>query len=197
MTRTKKPRKRRTKRPQKKDPYPGRTPDNSRWAKGNQIWKVRSSHGRKPIFQTAEALYEACIQYFEWEDANPWDHEQLAGSYHGDPIKTTMYRKVPYTIGGLCLFLDISHNCWTQYRERTNYIRVCQYIEDIIRRQKFQGAAAGYFNHAIIARDLGLVDKKDLTSGGQSITPSKEITVKMSPREAEKIYKDFIKKEGK
>ena len=42
------------------------------------------------------------------------------------------------------------------------------YVENIIRDQKFSGACSGHFNHAIIIRDLGLADKKevDLPGGG-------------------------------
>ena len=39
--------------------------------KGNQFWKQRSTHGRKPIFETAEALEAACYEYFQWIEDNP------------------------------------------------------------------------------------------------------------------------------
>ncbi|GAG38531.1 unnamed protein product, partial [marine sediment metagenome] len=35
--------------------------------------------------------------------------------------------------------------------------------------QKFEGASAGLLNANIIARDLGLRDGKDLTTGGEQI----------------------------
>ena len=38
--------------------------------------------------------------------------------------------------------------------------------------QKFAGAAVGLFNANIIARDLGLADKQDITTNGESITKS-------------------------
>jgi len=38
---------------------------------GNNFWKARSSHGRKPIFETPEDLWSACVEYFEWVEANP------------------------------------------------------------------------------------------------------------------------------
>jgi hypothetical protein len=63
------------------------------------------------------------------------------------------------TINGLCLFLCITHDAWSEYRKRPEFTGVCASIEQAIREQKFTGAAAGLFNHAIIARDLGLVTK--------------------------------------
>ena len=45
---------------------------------GNDYWKARCSHGRRPVFATPEALWESAVEYFEWVTANP--------------IETTFYR---------------------------------------------------------------------------------------------------------
>ena len=51
---------------------------------------------------------------------------------------------------------------------------VIERIEQTVYSQKFEGAAAGLLNANIIARDLGLADRRedkiDVTSGGESIT---------------------------
>lgn len=39
--------------------------------KGNRFWEARSSHGRNPKFESPEALWAACCEYFEWVEANP------------------------------------------------------------------------------------------------------------------------------
>ena len=44
---------------------------------GNQFWKARSSHGRKPIFESPEKLLEACAEYFVWVEANPLWEDKL------------------------------------------------------------------------------------------------------------------------
>lgn len=67
------------------------------------------------------------------------------------------------TIDGLCIFLDIARDTWNNYRERQDFLAVCQRVEQIIRTQKFQGAAADLLNPSIIARDLGLADKSELS----------------------------------
>lgn len=42
--------------------------------KGNRFWEARSSHGRNPKFESPEALWAACCEYFEWVEANPlWE----------------------------------------------------------------------------------------------------------------------------
>ena len=38
---------------------------------GNQFWKARSKHGRDRLFASADLLWEACCEYFEWVEANP------------------------------------------------------------------------------------------------------------------------------
>ncbi len=43
-------------------------------------------------------------------------------------------------------------------------------IKETIFTQKFEGASADLLNANIIARDLGLADKKDITSDGDKIT---------------------------
>lgn len=138
---------------------------------GNQLWKVRSSHGRNPKFPSPEKLLNACLEYFEWQTDNPWYEYRVAGSYKGEAVIDNVPKLIPFTLGSLCIFLDITHTCWMDYRSNKGegFSRVCQYVENIIREQKFNGAAAGFFNHAIIARDLGLVDKSDITSKGDKL----------------------------
>jgi hypothetical protein len=50
--------------------------------KGNQFWKIRSSHGRNPIFAKPDDLWEACCQYFEWVDKHPLTAAELV-KYQG------------------------------------------------------------------------------------------------------------------
>jgi len=74
------------------------------------------------------------------------------------------------TIGGLCVFLDINRATWNVWREkRPDLYEVITRAEEIIYQQKFEGASADLLNSNIIARDLGLTDKKDL-SGAFSVT---------------------------
>ena len=126
--------------------------------KGNRFWEARSSHGRKPIFQTPEDLWEASVEYFNWVEENPLK-EQKAFHTNGIVTKTDVNLMRAMTIGGLCLFLDISKQAWSEYKQREGFGDVTTAIDETIRSQKFSGAAAGLLNANIIARDLGLVDK--------------------------------------
>ncbi len=133
--------------------------------KGNRFWEARSSHGRKPIFSSPEHLWDACVEYFEWVEENPlWEAKSYM--YQGAPVQDTLPKMRAMTLDGLQLFLDISHQTWADYRERKDFIEVVTRAECVIRSQKFAGAAADLLNPNIIARDLGLADKKELTGGG-------------------------------
>ncbi|UXN73389.1 DNA-packaging protein [Devosia sp. A8/3-2] len=129
---------------------------------GNQFWKARSSHGRKPIFASPDDLWDACEQYFEWMDGNPL-HEAQAFAYQGAVTVEQMPKMRAMTIDGLCIFLDIGNSTWDEYRDREGFAEVTTRAEKIIRTQKFAGAAAGLLNANIIARDPGLADKSELT----------------------------------
>jgi hypothetical protein len=148
----------------------------------DRFWEVRSTFGRKPIFSSPDELMKACLEYFNWVEAHPLYEYKPMGLYQGQPVVETIPKKRPFTLGSLHIFLDISQPAWLDYRTKSpDFSIVCGVVEQAIREQKFAGAAAGFFNHAIIARDLGLVDRQDVTSGGEKlqnqsvvVLPSKE-----------------------
>lgn len=132
---------------------------------GNQAWKARSSHGRKPIFADPEQLEAACLEYFEWVDENPLYSVELV-KYQGVATQVQVPKMRAMTILGLCNFLDISRETWALYRARPDYVGIVSRAEDRIRQQKIEGAAAEMLNPAFIAREMGLADKQEVTSGG-------------------------------
>jgi len=133
--------------------------------KGNRFWEQRSSHGRNPIFSNPDTLWEACTQYFKWVDDNPLMETKVFSAYDG--LRTAL---IPHmramTIAALCLYIDISEDTWSRYRESDNLCGVVRAAEKIIYDQKFTGAAADMLNANIIARDLGLKDKTEQAQVG-------------------------------
>lgn len=130
------------------------------YPKKNQYWKLRSKHGRAKAYQTPDALWMACCEYFEWVESNPL-REEKAFSYQGDIIKTDVTKMRAMTIQGLCLHLGISDETWANYRQNSDYVGITSLVEKIIYEQKFSGAAADLLNANIIARELGLADKRE------------------------------------
>lgn len=144
---------------------------------GNEFWKARSSHGRDPIFKTPDALWEAASEYFAWVEANPlWEAKPFA--FQGVVTVEPISKMRAMTISGLCIFLDIDRTTWAAYAGREDFSRITTRVEEIIRTQKFEGAAAELLNSNIIARELGLADKSELTgAGGNALVPVINVTV--------------------
>lgn len=136
--------------------------------KGNQFWKLRSKHGRDKIFETADILWDAACDYFEWIDNNPLIEEKVVPSKHTTEV-VKLKKMRPYTISGLAIYCDADSAYFNNFRNRLDpkikehkeFLAVLSRIYEIIYTQKFEGAAVNLFNHNIIARDLGLVDKKE------------------------------------
>lgn len=128
--------------------------------KGNQFWKARAKHGRDKIFSSADALWESCCEYFEWVEDNPL-YETKVGFFQGVATQEPVAKMRAMTIGGLCVFLDITTTTWFEWRNDKDFSDIVSRVEEIIRQQKFAGAAAELLNPNIIARDLGLADKRE------------------------------------
>lgn len=143
---------------------------------GNKFWQNRSRHGREKLFATPELLLNAAEEYFAWCDENPWYKSEAikSGDRCGDIVNIPLKR--PYTLSGLCVYLDVNETYFRTFRSQLppgeiDFNSVISAIEQIIYTQKFEGAAVGAFNANIIARDLGLKEKSEIdhTSGGGPI----------------------------
>lgn len=153
---------------------------------GNQFWKARTKHGRDKLFASADALWEACCEYFQWVEDNPlW--EMKVAQYQGEVVNMPVPKMRAMTIGGLCIFLDVSHETWIQWRKDDDFSEVIKQSEAIIYNQKLTGAAADLLNANIIARDLGLADKKDVTQQSNV-----HVSADMSPQDAARAYQDLM-----
>ena len=135
--------------------------DKGRFLPENRFWKVRSSHGRRPKFADPETLWSACCEYFDWVDENPLYEDKLV-TFQGAAKHEPVAKMRAMTIGGLCLFLDVAEKTWHEWRkDRPDLCEIMSRAEQIIRAQKFAGAAAELLNPNIIARDLGLAEKRE------------------------------------
>lgn len=158
--------------------------------KGNQFWKLADPEclGKPRLFKTPKDLWEACKPYFEHVDNNPFVTTETTQSEKGTYLKEVNH-KIPYTWEGLYTFLGISN--LDRYREKEEYAAIITHIGSIIRNHKFSGASAGIFNANIIARDLGLMEKTDITSNGKDVSGSPTVLfVKQGEKEDESSDKD-------
>lgn len=125
---------------------------------GNQFWKLAENAGRPRLFKTPDELWAKAVEYFQWCDDNPLITYEWNGK---DPVKCELTKMRAYTWSGLEYYLNIDslREYKTTYKE---FSHIITRIEKVLYTQKFEGAAAGLLNPNIIARDLGLVDKKEM-----------------------------------
>lgn len=147
---------------------------------GNRWFEIRSVHGREKIFANAELMWAEALKYFEWCDANPEKRAELV-KYEGSAVEEEVSVKRLYTLYGLTRFLNVNTVYFAQFRgalrskpqplspQDQDFSKVITMIYDTIEDQQVSGAASGFFNGNIISRLVGLVDKKDVTSGDAPI----------------------------
>jgi hypothetical protein len=123
---------------------------------GNEFWKRRTKHGRDKLFKDPETLWEAAQEYFQWCHDNPLIEIDFVGK---DAQQVEKPKMRAFTWSGLEIYLDI--DSLKHYKSDPNYsdfFPIITRIEKIMYTQKFEGAAAGFLNPNIIARDLRLFD---------------------------------------
>ncbi len=155
---------------------------------GSQLWRL---HAPTPPAFTPEDLWEKALEYFQWVEDNPlWEVKSYM--YMGEMLHDKIPKMRAMTISGFCLFSGINRSTFTHYTHKESYKEVCNTISEIIREQKFAGAAADLFNVQIIARDLGLKDSTVHEHTGANGGPITAITATLDPVEASRRYHELL-----
>lgn len=138
--------------------------------KGNKF--AEGNPGTKKEFETPEDLYLKFEAYKKDVNDNPWIKYEVvkSGDFTGQLLPVPNQR--PYTLRGFAVFCNMSFQGILNYGNMPgyeDYFDVYSKIENECTNQKFDGATVGAFNANIIARDLGLTEKSDITSAGDKI----------------------------
>lgn len=143
---------------------------------GNNYWEFRGKHGRNFAY-SPDTLWDEAIKYFEWISGKVWNKKEAIKS--GDLAGKTMDvpTSTPMSIESFCIYADITTDTFRNYISNKDsykdFFEVTTRIRDIIESNQFEGATVGAYNPNIIARKLGLTDKKDLTTDGEKINTGK------------------------
>lgn len=142
---------------------------------GNRFWEKRAKHGRDRLFAEPKLLWKAAVDYFTWCEDTPLYEVDFRGK---DATEVKIPKMRAFTLSGLCLFLDINIKYFYQFQnalegradeESRDFSNIISRIIETIYTQKFTGAAAGFLNPNIIARDLGLTDKQEIKQLNQNL----------------------------
>lgn len=156
----------------------GARPDLSAALMGNQFWKRRSKHGRDKILNDPKILAEESEKYFQWEDENVFQKQEL---YKGKIV----YLPQPplYTIQSLAIYLGVGSsylinfvgNLKEEDPKRKDFLLVFEWIADTIYQSKLSGAMHGAFNANLVGYDLKI--RQDVTQVTASATSAPQIIV--------------------
>lgn len=144
---------------------------------GNQFWKQRSKHGRDLIFGSPTILWEAACEYFDWAVENPLieiDHKLIGVKI----VEVEIPHPRPFTMIGLSHFCHVNEVYFNQLELRfakqtgetaEDFAKVIKQIREVVFNQKFEGAAVGFYKENLIAYDLGLKQRVDLTTNDKDL----------------------------
>jgi len=134
--------------------------------KGNEFWKLRLKHGRDYKIATAKEIEDNFEEYANWIEDNQLIEVDFRGK---DATKVQLPKMRAMTKEHFALACGLSGwDYLEKYKERgEDFKEIITRIEKFIYYQKFSGAAAGFFNANIIARDLGLKDQSDVNLNDQ------------------------------
>lgn len=131
--------------------------------KGNQFWKLRKRSGVPHRYETPEDLWQVACDYFDMLAENPIVVHK-AVQHQGEQVDLTETRPRAPTVWGLCAFMGISEKTWYRNYEGSKvHTEMAAKIRDVMKSDKIEGAAAGVYNPAIIAKEMGLVEKTETT----------------------------------
>lgn len=138
----------------------------------NELFTPFKSRGGRPRkFANPAALLSAFSEYLE-------DRKQRQISFmeteEGHVGESAVYKEKgkkkhhPLSIADFCVFLGCSRAWWNALPEDMEEAK--SRIADYIFVFQLKGAEVGEFNPGIVARELGLAEKKQIEGGGENLT---------------------------
>lgn len=141
----------------------------SRWSEAFERFKANKGQEgvseKRGIFQSPEHMLDWAVKYFTWMDQHPLKEETVF-HYQGNLTYANTSKMRAYTMTGFWAFTGITSMTYEVYKAQEPFTEVCLFIEQCVRLQKFEGAAAGMLNATIISRDLGLAERSELSGPG-------------------------------
>lgn len=123
---------------------------------------LKHAGGRPRKFAKPSMLLKAFQEYIEDRRKRTIRMEENEEGYVGNSgISKTKSKNVhhPLSIADFCVFLGCSRQWWNALPEEFNEVK--SIISDYIFTYQLKGAEIGVFNSSIVARELGLADKRE------------------------------------
>lgn len=157
------------------------------------FWTPRLRRGPGKTFTSPQELLNCADEYFNWANEHPLK-AGVVFHHKGSLTHGTVCKMRVFTLTGLCTFLGISPSTFENYRRDKEMQEATEIIDSIIKTQKFEGAAADLLNANLIARDLGLAERSQVSGPGNE--PLVIVHRNMTVQEAATAYADMVSDAG-
>lgn len=128
--------------------------------KGNQVWRLRKKNGSVTKYQPGELL-DKFEEYVDYCLRNPLQELQLVKfKEHYEEADVAKMRAM--SVKGFCTFAGISESTFNYYKRKLDLAEEAELIQLYCENAQYEGAAAGLLQHQIVARMIGLADKKEM-----------------------------------
>lgn len=161
----------------------------------NMFYQVKSraatnKRGRPRIINSPDEIYQMLHEFLEIKKDCYIEKPDVIKS--GDRAGEQIMIKYPdypteQEFAHFCGFAN--RNGFKEYKKRgTEFKSAIEYVEEVIYNIKMKGAAIGMYSPAIVARDLGLADKKEHSV--KPIEPKNEDEIRAEIARLDAILKD-------
>lgn len=136
------------------------TPQGVLETRTQEVWEVaRDWGGRPPAYDDPADLQKDVSAYLTWVRENPlWEIKAF-----GTGLVCKVPKKRYPTAAGCAVFCGVAPRTWRSWKAPDHPLKdVVEQAEEIMLQIKMEGAASGFFNSTIVARDVGLKDKTEV-----------------------------------
>ena len=149
---------------------------------GNQLWKLRTKHGRDRLFGDAAVLWDEACKYFDWADRHPREKTELV-KYKGEASEAEVPLGRMYSMHELTVYLGVSGSYFRtakgELREKiekgkataaeVELLETIERIEGVIQADQISGAAVGIYAPQLVSRLNGLSDNVNVSNSGEAV----------------------------
>ena len=152
--------------------------EKSGWYVGGQFGDRRGCDITSP-----EDLRNAAILYFDWAESMPVAVGEMvkAGPLAGEVFSVPRHRV--FSLSGLATYLGIGLTRLNNICKKSEYVEVKDWIDTVIRTQKFELAAAGAADARFLSREMGL------DNSSSALPPSTSLNIEVRSPEAAGVVK--------
>lgn len=121
---------------------------------------IANLNHRHPM--TPETVFNLAVKYFSWAEDQAIKAIETA-SFQGVVTENLVHKPRIFTLSGFCLYCGVTASSIQSWRASPGFSEVMEFIDSVIREQKYQLAASGIVNPGMISKELGIDKPQEIT----------------------------------